>query len=63
MALNHFDFAKLSSSSTPVEPSTALILFISTHPWDSSNEALLDYIERWNLVWKLYSTKLGKLAN
>ena len=58
-------FAKLSSSSSPVELSTALILIISTHthPRDSSNEALLDYLERWNLVWKLYSTKLGKLTN
>ena len=47
-------FAKLSSSSSPVELSTALILIISTHPptnthphppGDSSNEALLDYLE------------------
>ena len=42
--------AKLSSSSSPVELSTALILIISTpthpHPRDSSNEALLDYLER-----------------
>ena len=57
--------AKLSSSSSLVELSTALILIISTHPHpqDSSNEALLDYLERWNLVWKLNSTKIGKLAN
>ena len=60
--------AKLSSISSPVELSTALILIISTHthppthPRDSSNEALLDYLERWNLLWKLYSTKIGKLA-
>ena len=65
------DFAKLSSSSSssPVELSTALILIISTHPHppthprDSSNETLLGYLGRWNLVWKLYSTKVSKLGN
>ena len=61
--------AMLNSSSSPVELSTALILIISnhppptpTHPRDSSNEALPDYLGWWNLVWKRYSTKLGQLA-
>ena len=26
-------------------------------------ESILDYLRSWNLVWKLYSTKLGQLAN
>ena len=48
-------FAKLSSSSSPAELSAVLILIIST--------PTLDYLERRYLVWKLYSTKLGQLAN
>ena len=31
------------------------------HPRDSSNKVLLDYLGKWNLVWKLYSTKLGQI--
>ena len=30
---------------------------------DSRNETLLDYLGSWNLVYKLYSTKLGQLSN
>ena len=58
-------FAKLSSSSSLVELSTVLIMIISTptHPQDSGNETLLDYLGSWILVWKLYLTKIVKLAN
>ena len=70
---------QFQSSQSPVqlELSTALILIISTptpthpptptnpptHPRDSSNETLLDFLGRWNMVWKIYSSKLGKLGN
>ena len=65
----YLHIAKLSSSSSPVELSTALILIVSTHPHpptptrDSSNEALSDNLGGWNLVWQHYSTKLGQLTN
>ena len=41
------------------------LLLLLTHPptWASIFEPLLDYLGSWNLVWKLYSTKLGQLAN
>ena len=32
-------------------------------PGESSFEPLLDYLGSCNLVWRLYSTKLGQLAN
>ena len=54
--ISGFCQAQFQSSPSPVqlELSTALILIISTptptHPRDSSNETLLDYLGRWNLV-------------
>ena len=41
------------------------ILPLSVHPPTRTSifEPLLDYLGSWNLVWKLYSTKLCQLAN
>ena len=68
------NIAKLSSSSIPVQSNLnwdlALNLLITTptptHPHPPGKveiQPLLDYLGHWNLVWKLYSTKLGQLAN
>ena len=60
---------KFSPNSVQFELRLTLILVITpTHPHqptpgESRFEPLLDYLGRWNLVWKLCSTKLGQLAN
>ena len=63
---------KSSSSSVQLRTETGLIITVTpphpthppTHPTRTSIfEPLLDHLGGWNLVWKLYSTKLGQLAN
>ena len=61
------------ASSVPVQLGTEISLNISvtptpphppTHPTRASIfEPFLDYLGSWNLVWKLYWTKPGQLAN
>ena len=67
-----FFIAKLSSSSVIVQSNLnwdlALNLVLTTPtpthpPGKVEMQPLLDYLGHWNWVWKLYSTKLGQLAN
>ena len=64
-------FAKLSSSSVPVQSNLnwdlALNLVITTHPSTPPEKVeiqpLLYFLGSWKLAWKLYSTQIGQLAN
>ena len=57
-------FQLASSVEVQLRSESSLIISVRPHPTQASIfKALISHIWSWNLVWKLYSTKLSQLAN